>query len=820
MNPPSHSSPSSGVLRFSPPEGFCESDHCDRCKSQFRTLDQQLQEQRIYSSSLNPGELWKITWAQVVSIRKNMEHIRDFLATHGDTFLSRWKKWTRTKRGAILEKSFSEIFPTRWILAQIDYNSTLDPRGLRSALLLNYLSIDLLKEDPLALPKLLYLRTHFIPEDWAAWDNEQIETCWWKGSFDVEMCQGGVILHGREYGKVVPWDVQQAHQGDMLGGPRAKLLIEQQKILMDGLRRTLDDTLNLGNNGAGAESGSEKWNELVSSGFKGRAETFDGPIFSNQAFRSPLFDIDHISKLIHSCFSEAGDQLELLQTDPVYFRANLDLTTKARVFRKYEKHTWHQLIAMTIWQESVDKFVTWKLVAGEFDYMATLYASAKAHGNIRRGHALPLDLEQSMACLEQLLLHLIQVRALSLAGLLPRMEGFQDCFGVFELEDVGTTIQLKTQKTGTENKVFVNDPLAWCIDQICRDPSIPKLSSPATLFSFLDTFLHNDSTTAKDRARLDENMLRELSCLQGLHEVLAAIRLHRPTFRSIKLQEAIKIGNGRPAWRALTPNVEALTHPDADQKTISRLLQNIEDSAYPQGVRDEQWLKKAEKSRDSLKAYWDKAREMYKKESSATATEEDKRADHEDISFDSKPEYLELIKAEREAALAPKPSKSKKPVTEYQDPTTQLGASTIPREELSLPLRPQKIKNRPEPSELSQEPEAPTPVIEETRSIPDVPVKASSLAIFLRMFPADRGEHEGAPLGWNKFLAAMVDAGFEKIECHGSSAHSFERFVEPKGTITFHMPHPSTDITQVRLQRWGTRLNKWFGFERESFHLR
>lgn len=430
MNPSPLSIPLPTETRgFLPPAGFCEAGDCDNCLSQFRHIQQQRYKQRGYFGSLTPGQLLEITSAQVTSIQDNIENIQDRLTTHGDTFLSRWKKWTRVKRGTLLEKAFSEIFPTRWVLPQVDYNPAMSDRSLRGALLLNYLSIDLLKEDPLALPKLLHFRTHFSPEDWAAWDNEQIQTCWWRGNVDIEMCQGGVVLHGPEYGRVVIWNVNQAHRGDMLGGPRAKLMIEQQKLLMDSLRKAIDEVLNLKDNDASTGSGSEKWNELVSSGFKGRIDTFNGPTFSNQAFRSPLFDIDRITKAVRSQFSEAGDQLELLQTDPVYFRANLDLTTKARLFRRQQqKDTWHELIAMSIWQENIDRYITWKLVLEEVDNMAAHYASAKAQGRIRRGHPLPVDLEQAMACLEQLLVHLIKVRTLYLAGLLPRMEGFQDCF--------------------------------------------------------------------------------------------------------------------------------------------------------------------------------------------------------------------------------------------------------------------------------------------------------------------------------------------------------------------------------------------------------
>lgn len=47
-------------------------------------------------------------------------------------------------------------------------------------------------------------------------------------------------MHGSDYGKVVPWDKDAAHPWDIVGFPRAQLILEAQRHLMQVLRGVVE----------------------------------------------------------------------------------------------------------------------------------------------------------------------------------------------------------------------------------------------------------------------------------------------------------------------------------------------------------------------------------------------------------------------------------------------------------------------------------------------------------------------------------------------------------------------------------------------------
>ncbi|KAL5450235.1 hypothetical protein PMIN07_001237 [Paraphaeosphaeria minitans] len=87
---------------------------------------------------------------------------------------------------------------------------------------------------------------------------------------------------------------------------------------------------------------------------------------------------------------------------------------------------------------------------------------------------------------------------------------------------------------------------------------------------------------------------------------------------------------------------------------------------------------------------------------------------------------------------------------------------------------------------------------------------------FRLMFPTTPEERIQS-LDWNIFVWSMNEAGFTSTGAGGSIV-SFEK-VDGAGKINFHRPHPDANLDPVMLRSMGHRVNKWFGYTRNTFKL-
>jgi hypothetical protein len=111
--------------------------------------------------------------------------------------------------------------------------------------------------------------------------------------------------------------------------------------------------------------------------------------------------------------------------------------------------------------------------------------------------------------------------------------------------------------------------------------------------------------------------------------------------------------------------------------------------------------------------------------------------------------------------------------------------------------------------------EAATEMTEES-VVPAMMVPKRSYATFRYMFPAAAEERQKT-VEWDTFVASMADAGFA-AKNGGGSIVTFEN-ENVEGQIIFHRPHPDPKIDPIILQSMGSRMNKWFGWTRNTFML-
>lgn len=232
--------------------------------------------------------------------KANQEYIKQRLATHGDVFMNRWIKRSREKRRAIILAADPDIHTERWYQPVYIYSNPIwtDMRNpiQRRHSLLPWMNLDSLSTNDMTLLALLRYRTLHSAQDWAPFDIRQTRWGWNFVHFDVQFSNKSVIMHGPDYGKIkawdgraVSWDAGAAHQGDTLGFPRARLVLEALANIMAFLRKVVDITLE----GVETASGSEKWDALTIANFKNKGEIESWSPFTNQAFSAPpSFDVD------------------------------------------------------------------------------------------------------------------------------------------------------------------------------------------------------------------------------------------------------------------------------------------------------------------------------------------------------------------------------------------------------------------------------------------------------------------------------------------------------------------------------------------------
>lgn len=127
------------------------------------------------------------------------------------------------------------------------------------------------------------------------------------------------MMHGLRYGEVVDWKACLAHRADILGFPKARLVLEAQAYLMSSLRKVVDGILQ--GVDTNASPAAEKWNSMVLMGFRHTNVVKLWSPYTNQAFSlPPSFSTSTLISLAQTRLEATVDHLWLLQTEPAYMK--------------------------------------------------------------------------------------------------------------------------------------------------------------------------------------------------------------------------------------------------------------------------------------------------------------------------------------------------------------------------------------------------------------------------------------------------------------------------------------------------------------------
>jgi len=240
---------------------------------------------------------------------------------YGDRILADWHKMSRENRLNLLHQAAPGLYT---LTMDADGQSTLG----RDMLLVPHLANrDDLCEKPWALIAQIHNRIHHLPEQWAAFDADNLALPFYRGLFDLSFIPMGVVMYGQGYGSLVPWDTDAAHRLDIMGYPIAHLIIESQCVTLRALGSFVIAILN---STTCTLMGSTEWNGMSLSSFNMSGDAAAWSSYHYQRYGPPPnFSVGKSVKVAQSCFDSIEDQLWLLQTDPAYLKHHLKLVKPA-----------------------------------------------------------------------------------------------------------------------------------------------------------------------------------------------------------------------------------------------------------------------------------------------------------------------------------------------------------------------------------------------------------------------------------------------------------------------------------------------------------
>jgi hypothetical protein len=689
-------------------------------------------------------------------------------------------------------------------------------RKCRRSLLLPYWSTAIMKANPSVLLSLLHYRVYNSPAEWAPFDSHQFKQAWARGRFDLEYCgKYCVVMHGVNYGKLVPWNKDAAERWDIIGYPRALLIIEAQALMFSRLRAIVNLILQgVDHDTLGA---SDKWQEMVRAGFKQSNNIELWSDYVNQPFSAPKFDVEHYCSVAEARMQAAQDHLWLLQTDPSYFRRFVKASAVGEVYRTAWRHV---LIAYDV-VVAVEDYMIWRALHAEWSCIRDYYR--RYRDSIHPGQQLPRRLELNLAILETALLIVVDRRIEHLSTYIAQRPGFQHLWKWTILSTppgiLGEGIFERERKTGQPTTYHGGDTLDWTLTELQGKPNDGGCFDNQELFARLEA--HLAEASPEERARLDETVHEKLSDFAAKNEMLFALRLHRPAFARRGKEEAPKMlrENSTPCSRLLT--CDTGIHKSKPSEFPVESLEIFEQLAPAADRNNEAWLDCRTAERKFLTGFWDQACAALREEFALTRMEQDEIDDAiSAMSVSRSVEYAEIVETERLqvsdaiAAAAALTKNAANVTTEARFWNTGPDISTLVIEERAAKPKTRPLQPASEPINHAVPLKPGTDADVESTDRQQISATPRALEVIRKMYPNSVEEVSAKDTDWDLFVHAMNDLQFNARNVGGSGV-AFEH--PSKKKIIFHRPHPVAKIDSVMLQSMGKRLKKHFGWSRETF---
>ncbi|KAN0092460.1 hypothetical protein V8E51_018307 [Hyaloscypha variabilis] len=632
---------------------------CLECESQFTPMFKQQNEHNhhAYAGSLSFRDAERSVQEYSRSAGIDRSFLRDKFREQSKAIIDTWSNFSVLERKKVLLGADNTMYEFQWGEARHtvafqwgDIGTAM--RDFRIFNLLSYVNLEALSQDPARFLNLLMNRINYSPQDWAPYDSHLLRLPWNTGAFERYFNQNCVVMQGPNYGSsLVPWS-QLAHTWEIIGFPRAQLILEAQKELMKILRGVVEIILRSAiNNTPSAELGlfglsAMKFNHTSTCNFTSG--------YLNQPFSEPpLFDITKLLSIAQTRRDTAGDHVWLLQTDSQYARHWISMIGNIEYCEIEKSKNKYAFIAREFYHD-VHTFWSWKWLVEEVENVERVYKDFNK--NVPRGEALPKDLGHALGALEVLLTSMLDRLSRHIQATIAARPGFTEGWEIEYNALPGKALAIRTDGIREPDR-FYKDPLDWCLRQLLGPPDGAVKYEHAMLFAFLDNYL--ETCPQGDKDRLDEVLLTKYSDFAALHEMRVMVRLHRP--RNIPLRfEEYKTMEHRRVWKfarkeLLEGGLNWLNSLPGRRSAQANALEKFSKTTDPDSASKDtmQGLKQTDDEREALGAFWNVVKEQHREffaTKGLTVTETTELL--MDLSANTAPEYLQALKVEREETLA------------------------------------------------------------------------------------------------------------------------------------------------------------------------
>ncbi len=482
---------------------------CSICSQQYRRADQLLT-LSDYVLVIRPDVAQAILNLLLKRARHYQARLQDMLRCAGDIFVSRWKK-SANKRRNYLNANPLHIAVNKWPLFRYVFRNHKngDLFGsydeTRNSMLLPWLSMEHMIDDPTNFLALVLHRSRSTMQDWTAFDTSQIDSAWRCGDFlELEYCNTNVIVRGNEYGKLTPWNAAQAHRGDTMGYPRARILIEAQDQLMEFLARTVESVL--AHAPQRSMPATSSWPELASSISQSANSTHVWSTASRQAYRaSTSLNIDALLQLARARLECAQDNAWLLQTDPHYMRAAVTALMESKCGLGYGAEVFGY-VASHIATMAIGKIQCWKAILDECENVQVACLDHRLEAS--PGEDLPRFVHEALSCLRLMLEQCVDLQRKRATTVVTRSKAFEHYFSLQRVETGDSVLVENSHMVSAERTLLDTDPLWLCISELLRPD---KIFGRDSLFGFLDDLASLDREQSGHVSRLGMEIVEELS---------------------------------------------------------------------------------------------------------------------------------------------------------------------------------------------------------------------------------------------------------------------------------------------------------------------
>lgn len=381
--------------------------------------------------------------------------------------------------------------------------------------------------------------------------------------------------------------------------------------------------------------------------------------------------------------------------------------------------------------------------------------------------------------------------------------------------------------------LFEEDRLMWCLYLVTLHPSEQTDDNIPLVLRHLDDYL--DKRSRVEAGRINSVMYRFVSELTVLHQINSALKPHRRFYP--KMTHYFMKHSDRHIWRfcSKVPDELKLFSKPSEWSVVILPLAKFK---MPTGKRDEAWLSKAMLVRRALANLWRKLREdltvIWRQAEHLEADIERLRAM---LSHYETTEQMTRLAAEKQRIISAAESKrwtdheplvweptidtavlDDEPATGAVEDSSSLDDLQAKEEELTMEAsRNMNIQSSDQSSSAYRQ-QAPKfadvqPLRSQEKSLPRprYTITKGSLNVIQLMFPS--GRQDRGTVDWFDFESLLSEMGFMEVRRAGSA----RTFKSNNRSITFHKPHPSTDMEPVMLWRVGRRLSKRFGWNRDLF---